>query len=110
MKKIIGLIVFAGLAMGACTKAKTSNISVDNSAQLVNSVNTNTNSATLSNINGNISNQNSLTNSNSQFNTDIYKQVEAQQLETSDPRKAANKNNETNKQSPKTAPAGRKTW
>ncbi|MEK7724168.1 MAG: hypothetical protein AAB336_07470, partial [Acidobacteriota bacterium] len=84
MKTISFLIIFAILAISSCSKAKTSNITVNNSTQTVNSVNINTPL-----INSNISNQSKLSETKSEVNSDILKQIEAQQLETADPRKAA---------------------
>jgi hypothetical protein len=107
MKTISFLIIFAILAISSCSKAKTSNISVNNSTQPVNSVNTN---SPL--MNSNLSNQSRLSETKSEVNSDILKQIEAQQLETADPRKAAKQDQTNNNQPPKktTSSSGKQTW
>lgn len=104
MKKISLLLVIAILAI-SCSKAKTSNTAVNNPVILSNS-NNNANSI-LSNIN----NQNSLSETNTSVNAEMLKQIENQQLETADPRKAVNKNIENGNQSPKNPKTtGKQTW
>lgn len=108
MKKNIFLIVFATLAIASCSKTKTADISANNSANLANSVNTNsvkTNSVT----NSNVSIQNKVSETKSEVNSEMLKQIEAQQLETADPRKITNKAN-SNQSPKKTVPAGQQNY
>lgn len=97
-------MVIAILAI-SCSKAKTSNTSANNPVILSNS-NNNANPI-LSNIN----NQNSLSETNTSVNAEMLKQIENQQLETADPRKAVNRNTENSNQSPKNPKtSGKQTW
>lgn len=102
MKKISFLLFIAFLAI-SCSKAKTSNTSVNNPVILTNANNAN---SIL-----NTSNQNGLSETNTAVNSEMLKQIENQQLETADPRKAANKNIENSNQSPKNSKtSGKQTW
>lgn len=105
MKKLSLLIVFTVLAIASCSKPQTSNVSTNNQAnnqaELRNSANVNSISLT---------NNSNLTNSsepNPAANSNLLKQIEAQQLETADPRKVTKENKSNTNQSPKkTVPAG----
>lgn len=102
MKKISLLFVIAILAI-SCSKVKTSNTSANNPVILSNTNNT---SSIL-----NKNNQNGLSETNTAVNAEMLKQIENQQRETADPRKAVNKNIENSNQSPKNPKtAGKQTW
>ena len=106
MKKISLLLFLAFLAF-SCTKAKNSNTSKSNPVILTNSNNTNNANLILSNTN----NQNGLSETNTSVNSEMLKQIQNQQMETADPRKAVNKNKENSNQSPKTSNTSKKqTW
>jgi hypothetical protein len=103
MKKISLLLVIAIWGI-SCSKAKTSNNSANNPVILSNTNNAN---SILSNTN----NQNGLSETNTSVNAEMLKQIEDQQLETADPRKAVNKNIENSNQSPKNPKtSGKQTW
>jgi hypothetical protein len=105
MKKISLLLIFATLAIISCSKAKTSNISTNNPTSSPQ------NAAVNSAPNISISNQNSVSATKSEVNSEMLKQIESQQLETADPRKVTKQKAANSNQSPKqTAPAGRQTW
>lgn len=104
MKKIGLLLVIAILSI-SCSKAKTSNTSANNPVILTN-VNANNSNSIL-----NTSNQNRLSETNTSVNAEMLKQIENQQLETADPRKAVNRNTENSNQTPKNPKTtGKQTW
>jgi hypothetical protein len=93
--------------ISSCSKAKISNNPTNDSNETTNSVNTNTPL-----MNSNISNQSRFPETKSEVNSDILKQIESQQLETADPRKATKQNQTNSNQSPKknTSSSGKQTW
>ena len=100
MKKIILLLVFAILAISSCSKAKTSNVSANTPVNSTTSVNTN--SPVNTNLsNTNLSNQTTVSETKSEVNSEMLKQIEAQQLETADPRKVTKQNAANSNQAPK---------
>jgi hypothetical protein len=101
MKKIIILVAFAILANAACSKAKTANSNVNSQTVLTNSPNLN------SSPNLSLSNQNGTSETKSEVNAEMLKQIEAQQLETADPRKVTKQNTaNTNQTVKKSVPPG----
>jgi hypothetical protein len=98
MKKISFLFIVAALACAACRQAQTS---TTNSNIQSNSAANQPNSNVLVNSSTNIlQNSDKPSQTNSGADPELIKQIEAQQLETADPRKAANKRTSTsNKQS-----------
>ena len=91
MKKISLLFVVAVLACAGCQSAQTS---TTNSNSPVNQQNSNIPAVNSpANI---LSNKNQTSQANRTADPELLKQIEAQQLETADPRKAANKNTSAN--------------
>lgn len=106
MKTFNLLLLFAILGIISCSKAKTSNASVNTQTPppVVSASNSNTNS------NANSLNKSGITQTQSEVNSEMLRKIEAQQLETADPRRVANKNKESANQSSKTTSSGKQTW
>ena len=100
MKKLTLFLVFASIPIASCTKATTSNLVANNSTISTNNL---VNSENSANSNFNVNNSNKSTNfqTKSEVNSEMLKQIEAQQLETADPRKVTKQNTVNNNLAPK---------
>lgn len=109
MTKVFLLCFLAFGGIISCSKPKTSNVSNVNTqiqppVVLANNNNPNSNSNSLS--------QSGMSQSQSEVNAEMLRKIEAQQLETADPRKAAKQVQPNNSQPPKktTSSSGKQTW
>lgn len=100
MKNLFLFLVFAALSITSCTKATTSNLGANNSTNLTTKPANSANTGDI-NLNTNTSNQSPNSQTKSEVNSDMLRQIEAQQLETADPRKVTRQNNDNSSKSAK---------
>lgn len=110
MKKLSFLLVGGALMLFSCGKPTVSNLSANNQ---LNSSNSNYNQPVANNSNNILQIANRTPETNAQANAEVLKQIQSQQLETADPRRAANRNISANSNQPVQKNSGssqRQTW